>query len=61
MIAVKQFMLNFTERLPLTLFVPGIDADHVNPTAAFDDFAIFANSADTCSDFHNVTSLFLTI
>ena len=47
------------QRLSLTLFMPGIHADHVDTAAPSDDFAIFANPAYTCSDLHCCNPLFL--
>ena len=38
--------------LTLTLLVPGIGADHVDPPCAADNFAVFANSSDARSNLH---------
>jgi len=42
--------------LALTLFVPGVAANDVHATFAANDFAIFANSLDARSNFHEDSS-----
>jgi hypothetical protein len=39
-------------RLPLSLFVPPVDADHPHNTVASDDLAVTADSLNGCPYFH---------
>jgi len=43
--------------LTLTLLMTGVAANNINSSLAANDFAVFANSLDTRSNFHLYTGL----
>jgi len=46
-----------TASLTLTLLMTGVAANNINSSLAANDFAVFANSLDTRSNFHLYTGL----